>query len=204
MSRQGRIDAVVAIALLILLTLQAHCAAQWVPQQGGTKARLRGLSVAGVQVAWATGAQGTVMRTIDGGANWRACVVCGGESLDFRDVHAFDKSSACVLAVGPGESSRIYRTADAGATWSLCHRGDDPKVFLDAIAFWDEARGLAMGDPIDGRFLILTTEDGGNRWSRLPGETLPPALPGEGAFAASGTCLYVQGERNAWFGTGGA
>jgi photosystem II stability/assembly factor-like uncharacterized protein len=33
---------------------------------------------------------------------------------------------------------------------------------------------------------------------------MPPALEGEGAFAASGTCLAMQGEQNAWFGTGGA
>jgi photosystem II stability/assembly factor-like uncharacterized protein len=204
MSKQRRIEAVMALAYLTLLTLQAPCNAQWQPQPSGTKARLRGLSVTGDQVAWATGAQGTVLRTIDGGTSWRACAVRGGESLDFRDVHAFDETSACVLAVGPGESSRIYRTADAGATWSPCYRGDDPKVFLDAITFWDASHGLAMGDPIDGRFLILTTEDGGKTWKRVPGASVPPALVGEGAFAASGTCLIVQGERNAWFGTGGA
>jgi photosystem II stability/assembly factor-like uncharacterized protein len=92
--------------------------------------------VTGEKVAWATGTQGTVLRTSDGGASWHVCVVPGGESLDFRDVHAFDERAACILAVGPGASSRIYRTADAGATWSLAYRDDDPKTFLDAIAFW--------------------------------------------------------------------
>ena len=38
----------------------------------------------------------------------------------------------------------------------------------------------------------------------MPAANIPPALPGDGAFAASGTCLVVQGSRNAWFGSGGA
>src|SRR5262249_28075749 len=105
---------------------------------------------------------------------------------------------------GPGELSRIYRTSDAGASWTLSFRGSDPKVFLDAIAFWDEEHGLAMGDPFDGRFLVLATDDGGRTWRRPEGLVMPPALKDEGAFPASGTCLVVQGERNAWFGTGGA
>jgi photosystem II stability/assembly factor-like uncharacterized protein len=76
--------------------------------------------------------------------------------------------------------------------------------FLDAIAFWDAEHGLALGDPVEGRFTILTTEDGGKGWRQIPVQGMPPALPGEGAFAASGTCLVVQGDRNAWFATGGA
>jgi photosystem II stability/assembly factor-like uncharacterized protein len=201
MGRQIRMAAMASEVLLVLL---APCAAQWEPQQSGSTSRLRGLGVASGEVAWATGARGTVLRTINGGTSWRACVVRGGESLDFRDVHAFDRNSACILAVGPGASSRIYRTANAGETWTPSYRGDDPKVFLDAIAFWDEGHGMAIGDPIDGRFLILSTSDGGTTWSRNDGAGLPPALAGEGAFAASGTCLTVQGDRDAWFGTGGA
>src|SRR5581483_3734783 len=32
---------------------------------------------------------------------------------------------------------------------------------------------------------------------------LPAALPGEAAFAASGSCLIARGEADAWFVTGG-
>ena len=100
--------------------------------------------------------------------------------------------------------SRIYKTNDGGATWTLQYTNRDPKGFLDALAFWDAEHGLALGDPVDGRFAILTTDDGGKSWEPIPPEGMPPALPGEGAFAASGTCLVVQGEGHAWFGTGGA
>lgn len=179
-------------------------AGQWIRQESGTNARLRGLHVVNDQVVWASGERGTVLRTTDGGRAWRTRLVEDAAELDFRDVHAFDDNVACLLSIGPGERSRIYRTADGGATWSLRYRMDDPKGFLDAIAFWDRDHGVALGDPIDGRFTLLSTDDGGERWKRIPADTLPRAFAGEGAFAASGTCLIAQGDSNAWFGTGGA
>src|SRR5262249_11386613 len=70
-------------------------------------------------------------------------------------------------------------------------------------AFWDDQRGIALGDPIDQRLFILTTDDGGATWKRVSTESAPPLLPGEAAFAASGTCLTVLGSSNVWIGTGG-
>ncbi len=167
------------------------------------KPRLRGLCVVDPRVAWTSGAAGTVLRTVDGGKSWQRRAVVGAEALDFRDVQAFDDRTAFALTIGPGESSRIYKTADGGATWSASHVNRDPKGFLDAIAFWDGQHGLTLGDPVDGRFVILTTDDAGATWRAVPAKGMPPALPNEGAFAASGTCLAVQGDRDAWFGTGG-
>jgi photosystem II stability/assembly factor-like uncharacterized protein len=185
-------------------TMLTHPAmAQWAPQASGTRARLRGVSVVDDSVAWASGAKGTCLRTIDGGATWRAFAVPDSAGLDFRDVQGFDDKAACLLSIGPGELSRIYRTADSGASWKLQHTNADSRGFLDAIAFWDADHGLAMGDPVDGRFVILRTADAGRSWSRIAADGMPEALPGEGAFAASGTCLVVQGDSNAWFGTGG-
>ena len=155
-------------------------------------------------VVWASGTQGTYVRTTDGGATWKAGTVPGAANLDFRDVHAFDASRAFLLSIGEGEKSRIYQTIDGGTTWALRFTNRDPRGFLDAIAFWDADHGIAMGDAVDGRFTILTTDDGGVSWKLSPRAHMPLALKGEGAFAASGTCLIVQGERNAWFGTGGA
>lgn len=177
---------------------------EWLVQRSGTSARLRGLAVVDAQGAWATGAAGTVLRTTDGGQNWRSLAIPGSDGLDFRDVHAFDDASACVLAIGAGELSRIYRTNDGGQSWQLAHQNRDPRIFLDAIAFWDAEHGLCLGDPVDGRFTMLATDDGGRTWTAIPPDGMPPALEGEGAFAASGTCLTVGGNGLAWFGTGGA
>ena len=175
----------------------------WSLQDSGTKARLRGLSVVSRDVAWASGSQGTCVRTTDGGTTWNKVVVPDSSGLDFRDIQAFDDRTATILSIGPGELSRIYRTIDGGANWTLQHTNRDPKGFLDAIAFWDVDHGLALGDPVDGRYVILSTDDGGRNWAKIPDAGMPEALPGEGAFAASGTCLITQGTTNAWFGTGG-
>ncbi|HEX6322625.1 MAG TPA: YCF48-related protein, partial [Vicinamibacterales bacterium] len=177
---------------------------QWESQRSGTDARLRGISVVDEKVAWASGARGTVLRTIDGGRVWQALKVPGAEKLDFRDVDAVSDRVAYVLSIGNGPDSRIYKTEDSGQTWTLQFQNDDPKAFFDAMAFWDATRGIAFSDSIDGRFVIIRTLDGGTTWTRIPGGSLPPALDNEGAFAASGTNVAVFGKQHVWIGTGAA
>lgn len=173
----------------------------WTIQTSGVTARLRGVSAVSDQVAWASGADSTVLRTADGGATWTKLTVTT-DRLDFRDVDAIDARTAYVLSIGNGPASRIYKTTDAGATWTLQFKNDDPKAFYDAMSFWDAQHGIVMGDSIDGQFCILTTENGGTNWVRVPASALPPALPNEGAFAASGTNIAVFGKTEAWIGTG--
>ena len=192
-----------APALLATLAVGLAPGGPWEPQESGTKARFRGLSVASRDVAWASGSQATCVKTVDGGATWRKVVVPDSAGLDFRDVQAFDDKVAYLLSIGPGVLSRVFKTVDGGSSWDIRHVNKDPKGFLDAIAFWDADHGLALGDPVDGRYVVLATDDGGRTWARVPDEGMPEALPGEGAFAASGTCLVVRGASDAWFGTGG-
>src|SRR5262249_16128431 len=64
--------------------------AQWQSQMSGTDVQLRGISAVSDQIAWASGAKGTVLRTIDGGEHWAKVNVPDAEALDFRDVQAFD------------------------------------------------------------------------------------------------------------------
>src|SRR3954452_10447027 len=97
--------------MLVLLIANA-CSAQWTPQESGTKARLRGLSVVNREVAWSSGNEGTCMRTTNGGEDWIARIVPGASALDFRDVHAVDSHNAYLLSIGEGEKSRIYKTID--------------------------------------------------------------------------------------------
>jgi photosystem II stability/assembly factor-like uncharacterized protein len=172
----------------------------WIPQTSNTNVSLRGLSVASPTVVWASGSAGTFLRTTDGGAYWQAAKVPDAEKLDFRDVQAFDDKTALLMAAGTGQASRVYKTIDAGAHWTLTLQNPDASGFFDAFAFWDRKHGILLGDPVNGKFTIFVTDNGGDTWTRA---TQPPALPGEGAFAASGTCITVQGTKNAWFGTGG-
>jgi photosystem II stability/assembly factor-like uncharacterized protein len=190
--------------LLPFVLVPARLPAQWMTQPSDTKARLRGLAVVSTRVVWASGTQGTVTRTTDGGKTWKATTVPGAADLDFRDVEASGDQRALVLSIGEGRKSRVYATADGGTTWDLQVVNDDPKGFWDVLAFWDAKHGMIMGDPVDGRFTILTTDDGGHHWQKPDLSRMPRALEHEGAFAASGTCLAVEGDRHAWFGTGGA
>lgn len=112
-------------------------AAAWAPQQHAATAELRGLSVLSDKVAWASGAKGTVLRTVDG-EHWTLLAVPGAEMFDFRDVEAFDANTAIVMGAGPGAASRMYRTRDGGATWQLLVVNKEPEGFWDAMAFWDK------------------------------------------------------------------
>ena len=71
------------------------------------------------------------------------------------------------------------------------------------MVFWDDKRGLAVGDPIDGAFLALATEDGGETWTALPRTTWPAPCRAEAFFAAGNGSLAVQGRTLVWLGSGG-
>jgi photosystem II stability/assembly factor-like uncharacterized protein len=188
---------------ILAMMLSMIAAPRWTMQTSGVTVRLRGVSAVSERVAWASGADSTVLRTIDGGTTWQKLTVTS-DALDFRDVDAVDAQTAYVLSIGNGPASRIYKTTDAGKTWTQQFKNEDPKVFLDAMTFWDANNGIAFGDSVNGQFYILTTADGGHSWSRVPQTALPPALENEGAFAASGTNIAVFGKSHAWIGTGAA
>jgi photosystem II stability/assembly factor-like uncharacterized protein len=184
------------------LVLSSFCLAQsFTIQTSNTTENLCGLSAASPSVIWASGTHGAYLRTVDGGITWSPAQVPGAETLDFRDVAAFSADEAYLLAAGPGDQSRIYKTTDAGKNWSLQFTNNDPKGFYDCFSFWDRTHGIALGDPIDGVFELIATEDG-LHWAPLPGAATPRSLALEGAFAASGTCIVTQGEQ-VWFVTGG-
>ncbi len=194
------------IKFLPLLLLSSFALAQFQPQVSGTHASLRGLSVVDSNVVWASGSGSTYLRTTNGGKTWTAATVPGAESLDFRGVKAFDANAAILMSAGPAEEgkAKIFKTTDGGKHWREVYSTNVAGVFLDAIAFWDKQHGVAVSDPVDGRFIILMTSDAGETWTGVPPSKIPAALPKEGAFAASNSALTVQGKDKAWFGTGGA
>lgn len=192
------------INLLLLITASLSLNSPvWTGQNSGVSARLRGVSAVSERVAWASGSGSTVLRTVDGGVTWQKLSVTT-ETLDFRDIDALNDQTAYVLSIGSGPASRIYKTIDGGATWTLQFKNENPKAFFDTMTFWDEEHGIVFGDSVDGKLDILTTTNGGRVWTRLSSNTLPAALPNEGAFAASGTNIAVFGKSHAWIGTGAA
>lgn len=181
-----------AVVLLALGGAAGACAQTWQVQPSNTTVPLRGVSAAG-EAVWFSGARGTV------GTPRGVATLPGAADLDFRDIEAFDDRTAYVMSSGKGQLSRIYKTTNGGSSWTLLHTNLNPEGFFDCISFWDATHGIVVGDPVDGRFTILTTADGAT-WQRQKG---PPANKDEAAFAASGSCVFTRGTREAWFGTGG-
>lgn len=195
-------------AILTVLLVIPLVAQNPTTQKSNTTENLRGVSALSNKVAWASGTHGTYLRSTDGGHNWQPAQVPGAEALDFRDVEAFSDDFAYLLSAGPGDQSRIYKTTKAGKTWTLQFTNKNPKGFFDCMAFWDRDHGIAVGDPVPDssgklKFELIATADGGKNWNPTQPDSLPPAVEGEGAFAASGTCIAVQGKTNVWFATGG-
>jgi photosystem II stability/assembly factor-like uncharacterized protein len=199
----------ILLAVWWLIAEAAVSGPRWSQQPTGIDTNLRGVSVArGVgagqtprDVVWAAGSHGAVLRSIEGGKDFEQLKVPGTETLDFRDVEAFDEQTAYVMSSGEGEKSRIYKTADGGKNWQLQYRDQRTGFFLDALACATPTRCVALSDPVDGKFLVLSTSDG-THWRALPAGKMPPALPQEGAFAASGTAIALCGDV-IYFGTGG-
>lgn len=164
-----------------------------------TDSSLRGIHVINRDLAWFSGSNSTVIRTIDGGRSFSVSDLrkATGKS-EFRDIETFGEKRAIVL--GSGSPAFILKTEN-GVDWKQKYRDDHPKVFFDAFDFWDHKSGIAFSDPIDGKLLLLRTNNAGDSWD--PVLTSPRLLAHEAGFAASGTCLVTQGKQFAWIGLGG-
>ncbi len=193
-----------ALTYLIAALSAGNAASQWEIQDAHTTASLRGIHYVGNGVAWASGTDGTVLRTEDMGFVWQLCAIPpGGEKLDFRGIQAFDNNTAIVMSSGKGDLSRLYKTTDGCQTWKLVFTNPDKDGFWDTILLNRlESDGLLFGDPVNGRFVLWRTADKGEHWARDPSLDVH-SLPGEGAFAASNSILVEDDHSFIHFGTGG-
>lgn len=167
----------------------------------GTKTSLRGLSVVNDKVVWVSGSSGMVGKSINGGKDWKWFQIKKFEDADFRDIEAFDETTAVVMSVG--EPSYILRTSDGGENWKVVYENKTKGIFLDGMEFWNSDAGIVIGDPIDGKIFIARTFDGGHSWRAVPEQYRPVAEKGEALFAASGTAIRALDRDEAVFVTGG-
>jgi hypothetical protein len=173
----------------LILAVSRSGSAQWLLQDSHTTADLRGIQSIDDGVAWASGTNGTVLRTTDNGDHWQPCPTpTGAEALDFRGIQAFDANTAIVMSSGKGDLSRLYKTTDACHSWKLVFTNPDKDGFWDALRFSKlgqlaGANGVLIGDPVAGTFAIFLTADGGETWRRW----------GNGGYGWKGDC----GERQA-------
>lgn len=162
-------------------------------------ASLRGLHVVNKNVIWVSGSGGTVLRSINGGETWNSNVVPGAASNDFRSIHAWDEKRAMVFGVAGPEFG--YCTEDGGESWKVIFRDSTEGLFFNSLKFADDKNGLAVSDPVDGKFFVLRTQDGGNSWEQVL--DVPDVVEGEANFAASNTCIEFLPDGHAWIASGG-
>jgi len=182
----------------------------WTVRTSGLDSNLRGVSVTSDrdpsdsprQVVWACGSKGVILKSLDSGKSWQQLTVPGGEKLDFRGVQSFGARTAYVMSIGNGENSRVYKTTNGGADWTLQFTDERPEFFLDDIACITEKHCFVAGDPVDGKLYLAATDDG-EHWKEVPRISMPQALPGEGAFAASSTTLALDEKHGIYIATGG-
>ncbi|WP_348261891.1 hypothetical protein P8935_19060 [Telmatobacter sp. DSM 110680] len=192
----------VVMLLAILAVTPVH--GQWTLETSNTTADLRGIHSIGNGIAWASGTNGTVLRTEDGGYVWQSCTVPpGAEKLDFRGIQAFDANTAIVMSSGKGDLSRLYKTTDGCHSWNLIFTNPDKDGFWDAIVLnrFDKD-GELLGDPVSGKFALWETEDKGMTWERVQAKGLDAGTD-EGAFAASNSSLLLDESFGTGFVTGG-
>ena len=195
---------------LVCFLCVSPLAAQWQILNSTTTADLRGIDNAGHGSVWASGTQGTVLRSTDDGATWTRCTTPpDATNLDFRGIHAFDAHTAMVMSSGKGDLSRVYKTTDSCVTWTLQHANSEADGFWDAMVFQhgnygyaigDAKTGILIGDPVRGQFQTDAMILGDGWYNDTAG---CKAAPDEGAFAASNSSVFVFGSRRYILGTGG-
>jgi len=122
-----------------------------------------------------------------------------GKKVHFR---AIADTSTDFFLLSIASPALLYKiNKDTGAT-ELVYREDHEKVFYDAMVFWDDKEGIAMGDPTDGCLSIIITRDGGSTWNKVSCDDLPESAKGEAAFAASNGNIAVVGNHT-WIVSGG-
>lgn len=167
-----------------------------------TNESLRGISVVDENIAWFGGANGTIIKTTDGGKNlYFMNVPYQGDTLDYRDIHGFNADTAILMNSGDG--GKIYRTTNGGKGWKKVFNFPVQGLFFDAVEFVDDQFGLAYSDPINGKHFILVSGISGEKWITPPPENLIPALEGEAGFAASGSNIAFTPSKRAFIGLGG-
>jgi photosystem II stability/assembly factor-like uncharacterized protein len=203
---RSRIASTLLAVAALTLGLPGARAQSWVTLTSGVDSNLRAISAARVAATghiaiWASGSHDVILRSLDDGVTWTRLSIPGQPDLDFRGIVAFDDRTVYLMSSGEGNKSKIHKTIDGGVNWELQYTDLNNAFFLDSIACSSPTNCFALGDPINGKFLLLETTDG-HRWNPLPPQDLPTALPKEGAFAASNSNLLVVSGSELFVATG--
>lgn len=121
------------------------------------------------------------------------------KEIQFRAV-ASTRTDYFLLSIA--SPALLYKMSKTTGETKLVYKEEHEKVFYDAIAFWNDQEGIAMGDPTEDCLSIIITRDGGENWTKISCDQLPKTMNGEAAFAASNGNIKIVGD-NVWIVSGG-
>ena len=199
-TRLGFMIVISSIALIGAAPANAEPASfGWEIHDTGSELSLTALDAVSAEVAWTASFYGIVMVTTDGGTTFTDVTPPDSEGVVFPDIEALSADVALVLAVPPEGAPHILRTKDSGATWTEVYRST--VSFPGCMAMIDNRHGFLVGDPVDGKFSVDVTSDGGRSWAPIDPAGMPDALQDEATLGFAGNCAAATGKK-AFFGTG--
>lgn len=192
-------DSVTATEILVKDTLK-HCfTSVEIDTLLQEKLSIRALEVDKDKVWYAANNGNYGYLSLNGGKNFVGNIAKDTLKLEFRSM-AQTKDHVFVLSVGnPG---LLYRISKDETEVQLVYQEKGEKVFYDAMHFWNDSEGIAIGDPTEDCFSLLLTKDGGQTWHKTNCDKLPKLADGEAFFAASNTNIISKGKRT-WIVSGG-
>ncbi|MBK9097587.1 MAG: T9SS type A sorting domain-containing protein [bacterium] len=137
--------------LSILLTTSLN--AQWYQQYSGVNTNLYSFFSIDGTTAWATGANGVILKTTNKGASW--IPKPSGTTYSISFVHFFNQNEGIVA----GSGGTIKKSYDGGNTWQSVYGGTYNR--LQEGCFVNDSVGYLCGDA----GILLKTTNRGNTWT---------------------------------------
>lgn len=161
---------------------------------------IRAIEAIDSNTVWFAGSGGMYGYTKDGGKTWSIdSIIHNNQSVHFRSIAVTDEAVFLLSIASP---ALLYKSTDEGNNWHIVYQENDSSAFYDAMQFWDNQHGIAMGDPTADCLSVIMTNDGGNTWEKITCDNLPKVNEGEAAFAASNSNISVY-KNNVWIVSGG-
>ena len=173
--------------ILALSLVTATANAQWHVLDSHTTTDLKGIDAVTNGVAWASGANGVVLRTEDG-RTWQTCAVPpDAGNLDFTSIQGFDAKTAVVMSSGKGKLSRVYKTTDGCRAWTQVFTNPNASGSFESLHRATAVEMVLLGDPVDGKLSMYSSHNTGSAWSPVgaPGLDVPKSAGGVTAATAS-------------------
>lgn len=162
---------------------------------------IRAISPISASQVWFAANNGRV-GLIDGAIPKLTTIRYSDSLLSFRAIAATKRAVFVLSIANPGVLYKISVDGTEATAIEEVYVEEGEKVFYDAIAFWNDTEGIAMGDPTEDCLSILITRDGGNSWKKTPCSELPKTEVAEAGFAASNTNIATVND-HVWIASGG-